>query len=126
VRSTSLARPNWSRKLPRPLKIPTVTTLHTLADVRQLVEKHLPAECRERETWRHVADRLHHAARGGDIKDVEVSLRLVLQLEQVPCLPQRQTILLQGPGRPPPVEDKPPRRPSNNLLKHPRPAKLPD
>jgi hypothetical protein len=50
-----LARPDWSRKLPRPLKIPTVTTLHTLADVRQLVEKHLPAECRERETWRHVA-----------------------------------------------------------------------
>jgi hypothetical protein len=63
---SSLARPNWSRKLPRPLKIPSVMTLATLADVRELVER-LPAECRERGTWRH---------------------RLVLQLEQVPCLPQ--------------------------------------
>jgi hypothetical protein len=121
-----VSRPNWSRKQPRPLKIPTVTTPHTLADVRELVEKHLPAECRERETWRHVTDRLHHAARGGDINGVEVSLRLVLQLEQVPCLPQRQTILLQGSAnRPPPVEDKPRRRPSN-LLRHPRSGKLPD
>jgi uncharacterized LabA/DUF88 family protein len=48
--------------LPRPLKIPTVMTLTTLADIRELVERHLPAECRERETWRHVADRLHYAA----------------------------------------------------------------
>jgi hypothetical protein len=37
------------------LKIPTVITLTTLADIRELVEKHLPAECRERETWCHVA-----------------------------------------------------------------------
>jgi hypothetical protein len=104
------------------LKIPTVTTLHTLADVRQLVENHLPAECRERETWRHVAGRLHHAARGGDINDVEVSLRLVLQLEQVPCLPQRQTVLQQGTAKmPAPIEDKPRRRPSS-LLRHLRQA----
>lgn len=84
-----MARPNWSRPLPRPLKIPTITTLRTLADIRELVERHLPAECRERDTWRHVADRLHQAARGGDIDDVVIPLRLVLQLERVACLPQR-------------------------------------
>jgi hypothetical protein len=49
------SRPNWSRPLPRPLKIPTVMTLRTLADVRELVEKHLPAEARARNTRRHVA-----------------------------------------------------------------------
>jgi hypothetical protein len=67
---------------------PTVMTLKTLADVRELVERHLPSECRERDTWRHVADRLAEATRGGDINDVVVSLRLVLQLERVPCLPE--------------------------------------
>jgi hypothetical protein len=80
-----LARPDWSRKLPRPLKIPTVMDLHTLADVRELVERHLPAECRERETWRHVATELDAAARGGNINHTVIALRLVLQLEGVPC-----------------------------------------
>lgn len=83
-----MARPNWSRKLPRPLKIPTITTLHTLGDIRELVERHLPPECRERDTWRHVSRQLTEAAKGGDIDDEIVSLRLVLQLERVPCLPQ--------------------------------------
>jgi hypothetical protein len=55
--------------------------------VRELVERHLPAEWREQDTWQHVTTRLHHAARGGGINDVVVSLRLVLQLERVPCLP---------------------------------------
>ena len=83
-----MVRPNWSRTLPRPLKIPTVMTLATLADIRELVERHLPAECRERETWQHVAAQLNAAARGGDIDEAVVALRLVLQLERVPCLPQ--------------------------------------
>jgi hypothetical protein len=84
-----LARPDWSRKLPRPLKIPTVMTLNTLADIRELVERHLPAECQERETWPHVACELDQAARDGNINDVVTALRLVLQLEGVPCLPIR-------------------------------------
>jgi hypothetical protein len=63
-------------------------TLKTLADVRELVERHLPAERRERDTWRHVSKQLAEAAKGGDINDVVVPLRLVLELERVPCLPQ--------------------------------------
>jgi hypothetical protein len=82
-----LPRPNWSRPLPQPLKIPFVTTLKTLADVRTLMQ-HLPDGHRERSTWRHVAKQLTAAADGGDINDVVVSLCLVLQLENVPCLPQ--------------------------------------
>jgi hypothetical protein len=61
-------------------------TLTTLADMRELVERHLPAECREPETWCHVADRMNEAARGDDINDAVIALRLVLQ--RVPCLPQ--------------------------------------
>jgi hypothetical protein len=30
-------------------------TLTTLPDMRELVERHLSTECRERDTWRHVA-----------------------------------------------------------------------
>ena len=82
-----LARPDWSRKLPRALKIPSVTTLRTLADVPELVG-HLPGERRERETWRQVSDQLAKAAKGGDVNDAVVALRLVLLLERVPCLPQ--------------------------------------
>jgi len=43
-------RPNWSRPLPRPLTIPTVMDLKTLADVRTLLG-HLPKETRARDTW---------------------------------------------------------------------------
>jgi hypothetical protein len=63
-------------------------TLTTLADIRELVERQLPAECRERDTWRHVAAQMNAAAQGGDINDAMIELRLVLQLERVPCLPQ--------------------------------------
>jgi fructosamine-3-kinase len=53
-----LPRPDWSRPLPRPIVIPKVMTLKTLADVRALIERHLPAERRERPTWRYVAQQL--------------------------------------------------------------------
>jgi hypothetical protein len=42
----SLLLPNWSRPLPQPLVIPDVMKLITLADVRALIERHLPAHCR--------------------------------------------------------------------------------
>jgi hypothetical protein len=35
---TPLSRPNWSRRLPRPLIIPGVMKIATLADVRVLIE----------------------------------------------------------------------------------------
>jgi len=69
------------------LENPDDYDLTTLADVRKLLG-HLPAELRQRDTWQHVADRLHNAAHGGDIKEAVIAVRLVLQLEQVPCLPQ--------------------------------------
>jgi hypothetical protein len=42
-----------SRPLPRRLNIPTVMQLLTLADVRDLVEKHLPEQYRRKSTWQH-------------------------------------------------------------------------
>ena len=75
--------PNWSRALPHPLKI--VMTLTTLADVREFVEHHLPPECWKRD-WRRVINQPYVAARGGDIRDLVISLRLVLELERIPCL----------------------------------------
>jgi hypothetical protein len=62
-------------------------TLKTLADVRTLMQ-HLPDGHRQRSTWQHVAKQLAAAADGGDINDAVIALRLVLQLENVPCLPQ--------------------------------------
>ena len=61
-------RPNWSRPLPRPLTIPTVMDLVTLADVRTLIG-HLPKETRAKSTWQHVAAELEKAA-GGDTTEL--------------------------------------------------------
>jgi hypothetical protein len=85
-----LPRPNWSRPLPRPVIIPKILTLATLADVRTLLEKHLPPQYRERSTWLHVKNLLHGAALGQDEPgDVEIALRMVLSIEGVECHPQR-------------------------------------
>src|SRR5580704_13118393 len=66
-RGIPLTRPNWSRPLPRPLVIPEVMTLVTLADVRELIERHLPARhFRDKATWRVVAKDLKAAALGAD------------------------------------------------------------
>ena len=80
-------RPDRTRPLPRPLIIPGVMKLRTLADVRELVEKHLPADYRQKDTWQHVAAQLAEAASGGDIMDVSIALRLALMLEKVQCQP---------------------------------------
>jgi len=81
-------RPNWSRLLPQPLVIPKVMKLTTLADVRELM-RHLPKGHRARSTWQHVEKQLNAAALSEvETIDVAVPLRLVLQLERVPCLPQ--------------------------------------
>jgi hypothetical protein len=77
-----LPRPDWSRALPRPLVIPEVMTLKTLADVRELM-RHLPEDRRERPTWRHVASQLDKAAAGTDPADFVVALRMVLSIERV-------------------------------------------
>jgi hypothetical protein len=64
-------------------------TLKTLADVRELLERRLPDGHRQRSTWQHVEKQLNAAALGEvETIDVAVPLRLVLQLERVPCLPQ--------------------------------------
>ena len=75
-------RADWSRRLPRPLVIPNVMTLKTLADVRELM-RHLPADRRALATWRHVAIQLDQAAAGVDTADVSIALRMAL--ENVEC-----------------------------------------
>ena len=77
-------RPDWSRRLPRPLIVADLTTLTTLADVRDLIERHLPVPYREKVTWKYVAARLGEAARDGDAAEVVVPLRMALALEGVP------------------------------------------
>ena len=82
-----MSRPDWSRPLPRPLTIPTVMKLSTFADVRDLVDKHLPEQYRRKPTWRHVSTEIARAAEGEkDLLEVCVSLRPVLALEGVECL----------------------------------------
>jgi hypothetical protein len=75
-------------------------TLKTLADVRSLIRR-LPKDHRTKSTWQHVEKQLNAAALGTvDTVDVAVPLRLVLQLEHVPCaesLYPRMTIYARSP-----------------------------
>jgi hypothetical protein len=70
-------RPAWSRPLPRPITIPQVMTLTTLADVRKLIG-HIPKERRQLSTWQHVEAQLNAAAKGGDVGNASVSLMMAL------------------------------------------------
>jgi hypothetical protein len=86
-RICAVSRPDWSRPLPRPLTIPTVMKLSTLADVRDLVDRHLPEQYRRKPAWRHVSTEIAKAAEGEkDLLEICVSLRLVLALEGVEFL----------------------------------------
>jgi hypothetical protein len=76
-------RLNWSRPLPRPIVIPKVMALKTIADIRVLVVTHLPAERRQLVTWQTVERHMNQAAAGGDIELCAVSLRMVLMFERV-------------------------------------------
>ena len=58
-------RPTWSTPLPRPITIPKVMTLKTLADVHALL-RHIPADRRKLMTWRHVEKTLQECAVGED------------------------------------------------------------
>jgi hypothetical protein len=78
---------DWSRRLPRPITIPKVMTVATLADIRTLM-RHLPAGREQRPTWRHVAAELAKAAAGADTVDVSIALRMVLSMEGVECRPR--------------------------------------
>ena len=78
--------PTWSLVLPRPIVIPDVMELETLADVRILVENHLPKEYHSKFTCRQLAELLRRAAEGQqDVAVVSDALQIVLQLEGVPC-----------------------------------------
>jgi hypothetical protein len=77
-----LPRSNSSRPFHRPLTIPTVMDLATLADVRKRIG-HLPKETRHKETWQYVESELTKAAAGADTTQVSAALQIVLQLERV-------------------------------------------
>jgi hypothetical protein len=73
-------RADWSRPLPRPLVVPKVMKLTTLADVRELM-RHLPKDHRAKTTWQHVEKQLNAAALGEvDMIDVAVPLQMVLSI----------------------------------------------
>jgi hypothetical protein len=85
-------RPDWSRPLPAPLHIldeneKPIITLKTLGDVRKMLLG-LPEAFQSKTTWGHVAVMLDEAARGGDIMDVVVPLRMVLGMEGIACRPK--------------------------------------
>jgi hypothetical protein len=85
-------RPDWSRPLAQPLQIidendKLVLTLKTLGDVRKMLLG-LSEAFQSKTTWGHVAVMLDEAARGGDIIDVVVPLRMVLGMEGVECRPK--------------------------------------
>jgi hypothetical protein len=74
---------DWSCPLPRPLVIPGLMTMTTLADVRKLM-KHLPAEHQDKPAWRYVGEQLDQAAAGVvEVSNFVIVLRMLLTLEKI-------------------------------------------
>jgi hypothetical protein len=58
--------------------------LDTLADIRALIEKHLPAEYRAKFIWRQLAGMLRRAAEGKeDAAEFSTALQIVFKIEGV-------------------------------------------
>jgi hypothetical protein len=55
LKRSPTSRADYSRRLPRPLDIPTVVRLTTLADVRRLIYHYMPEATRPRATSRRGA-----------------------------------------------------------------------
>jgi hypothetical protein len=78
-----LSRPNWVARTAAADHYPQG---HDAGDARRRTDLHLPADRRERPTWRHVDAELGKAAAGAaDPGDVAIALRMVLMLESVEC-----------------------------------------
>jgi hypothetical protein len=77
-------RPDYSQSLPRPLVIPGVMTLRTLADLRELL-RHLPTETKGKATWQKITALVDEVAAGSVTPaDVAAALEMVLILEKIP------------------------------------------
>jgi hypothetical protein len=76
---------NWRRRLPRPIVFPDVPLkLSTIADIRDLVHKRLPAAYKQ--VWQRVAVITAAVARGEPrAEEVTVALRMVLAIEGLQC-----------------------------------------
>ena len=74
-RERSLPRSNWSRPLPRPLVIPDVMTLVTLADVRELIERRLPAHFRDKANLARRGEGFEGGCVGADPAEVSIALQ---------------------------------------------------
>jgi hypothetical protein len=74
---------SWSRQLPRPIDIPDLITLKTLADVRELLAL-LPNETRREQSWQHIEKCLQEAVVSGDVQHISEPLTILLRVEGVP------------------------------------------
>jgi hypothetical protein len=79
-RQVEVQRPDWSRKLPRPLTIPGVMRLEALLDVRELLRQ-FSDEHNSRSRWRYVERQITDAAASGDVSSASAALRMVMILE---------------------------------------------